>query len=590
MLKRFILIVCGSFVGAFLALVVFFLSAILLSMALMKMGSSQKVPDKAVLHLCLEGAMDERQGNEEVSVMSLVTGGNFEFMYLNETIKALKAARDDDRIKGVYIECNGVEASPATLRQVRQSIIDFKKSGKFVYAYGYEGYTQGDYYVATAADSILLNPIGAVDVHGLASVTPYYKKLLDKVGVEMQVVRVGTYKSAVEPFMLDDISPANREQQELYLGNIWGTMASEMAAARGMSLATLNTLADSITTTMETSKLIKSHLIDRTCYKHEVESRLKQLCGLDQDDDLRLVSIPVMAANYEPAKGGDGTIAVVYASGEIDGTGGGIDSEELVATVEDIMKDDDIKGMVLRVNSPGGSAFGSEQIWEVLERFKKTGRPLAVSMGDLAASGGYYISCGADRIFADSVTITGSIGVFGVIPTAEELYQNKLGINVSVVKTNSNSEMNAMGIYNKKYTPVQQAAMQNYVNQTYDLFTKRCADGRHMPQDSIKKIAEGRVWDAKSAMKLKLIDEFGSLDDAIKWVAAKANLKEGDYGVVEAPDIVMNWKTMLGSFASTKYRQQMAQEMGDFYKYFEQLKAILNRHHVLCLMEYTEIR
>ena len=590
MLKRFILIVCGSFVGAFLALVVFFLSAILLSMALMKMGSSQKVPDKAVLHLCLEGAMDERQGNEEVSVMSLVTGGNFEFMYLDETIKALKAARDDDRIKGVYIECNGVEASPATLRQVRQSIIDFKKSGKFVYAYGYEGYTQGDYYVATAADSILLNPIGAVDVHGLASVTPYYKKLLDKVGVEMQVVRVGTYKSAVEPFMLDDISPANREQQELYLGNIWGTMASEMAAARGMSLAALNTLADSITTTMETSKLIKSHLIDRTCYKHEVESRLKQLCGLDEDDDLRLVSIPVMAANYEPAEGGDGKIAVVYASGEIDGTGGGIDSEELVATVEDIMKDDDIKGMVLRVNSPGGSAFGSEQIWEVLERFKKTGRPLAVSMGDLAASGGYYISCGADRIFADSVTITGSIGVFGVIPTAEELYQNKLGINVSVVKTNSNSEMNAMGIYNKKYTPVQQAAMQNYVNQTYDLFTKRCADGRHMPQDSIKKIAEGRVWDAKSAMKLKLIDEFGSLDDAIKWVAAKANLKEGDYGVVEAPDIVMNWKTMLGSFASTKYRQQMAQEMGDFYKYFEQLKAILNRHHVLCLMEYTEIR
>ena len=590
MLKRFILIVCGSFVGAFLALVVFFFSAILLSMALMKMGSSEKVPDKAVLHLCLEGAMDERQGNEEVSIMGLVAGNSFEFMYLDETIKALKAAKEDDHIKGVYIECKGVDASPATLRQVRQSILDFKKSGKFVYAYGYEGYTQGDYYVATAADSILLNPIGAVDVHGLASVTPYFKKMLDKLGVEMQVVRVGTYKSAVEPYMLDSISPANREQQELYLGNIWGTMASEMAAARGMTVTALNALADSITTTMESSKLIKSHLIDRVCYKHEIESRLKQLCGLDEDDDLRLVTIPVMAANYEPAKGGDGTIAVVYASGEIDGSGGGIDSEELVATVEDIMKDDDMKGMVLRVNSPGGSAFGSEQIWEVLERFKKTGRPLAVSMGDLAASGGYYISCGADRIFADSVTITGSIGVFGVIPTAQELYQNKLGINVSVVKTNSNSEMNAMGLFNKKYTPVQQAAMQNYVNQTYELFTKRCADGRHMPQDSIKKIAEGRVWDAKSAMKLKLIDAFGSLDDAIKWVAAKADLKEGSYDVIEAPEIVMNWKTMLGSFASTKYRQHMAQEMGDFYKYFEQLKAILNRHHVLCLMEYTEIR
>ena len=591
MLKRFILIVCGSFVGAFLALVVFFISAIMLSMALMKMGSSQKVADNSVLHLCLEGAMDERQGNEEVNVMGLVTGNNFEYMYLDETIKAIKAAKEDDRIQGIYIECKDIDASAATLRQVRQAIIDFKKSGKFVYAYANEGYSQGDYYVATVADSILLNPIGALDVHGLAAVTPYYKKLLDKVGVEMQVVRVGTYKSAVEPYMIDSISPANREQQELYLNNIWGTMASEMAAARGISVDAFNSLADSITIAMETSKLVKSHLIDRTCYKHEMESRLKQLCGLDPDDDLRLVSIPVMASYYKPAKSKDGSIAVVYASGEIDGGGGGgIDSEELVATLEDIMKDDDIKGVVLRVNSPGGSAFGSEQIWEALERVKKTGRPLAVSMGDLAASGGYYISCGADHIFADSVTITGSIGVFGVIPTGQELYQNKLGINVSVVKTNANSEMSAMGIYNKKFTPVQLAALQNYVNQTYDLFTKRCADGRHMPQDSIKKIAEGRVWDAKSAKKLKLIDDFGSLDDAIKWVAAKAKLQEGRYGVIEAPEVTMNWKSMLGSIVSTKYRQQMAQEMGDFYKYFEQLKSILNRHHVLCLMEYTEIR
>ncbi len=591
MLKRFFLIVCGSFVGAFLALVVFMISAILLSMAMMNFGKSAKVADKSILHLCLEGPMEERAGAEQLDVMSLIQGGISSYMSLEETLRALEVAKEDDRIKGVLIECKGLSAAPATLRQVRDGVIDFKKSGKFVYAYSNEGYEQADYYVATAADSILVNPIGLVDVHGLASVTPYFKKVLDKVGVEMQVVRVGTYKSAVEPYMIDSISPANREQQELYLGNIWNTMVSEMAKSRGISVESLNALADSITLTMPTSKLKASRLVDRTCYRHELDSQLKRLCELDEDDDLRLASISALASNYEYRKGKDGNIAVVYAVGEIDGGSGGIQSDEIIETVEKLMKDDDVKGMVLRVNSPGGSAFGSEQIWEVLERFKKTGRPLAVSMGDYAASGGYYISCGADRIFADSVTITGSIGVFGMIPCMEELVQNKIGVNVSVVKTNANAEMGATsGILSKKFTPMQQAAMQNYVNQTYDLFTKRCADGRNMPQDSIKKIAEGRVWDAKSAMERKLIDAYGSLDDAIAWVAQKAGLANDRYGVITAPAIEMTWRTMLTSFASQKAQQKLQKEMGIFYEFYEQLQAILNRRHVLCLMQYSEIK
>ena len=591
MLKRFILIVCGSFVGAFLALMVFMLTAVLLSVAMMNMGKGHKVTDKSVLHLCLEGVMEERAGEEQLGVMDLIQGGGMTYMSLEETLQALDVAKTDDRIEGVLIECKGVSAAPATLRQVRQAVRDFKKSGKFVYAYANEGYEQADYYVATIADSVLLNPIGLVDVHGLASVTPYFKKLLDKVGVEMQVVRVGTYKSAVEPYMLDSISPANREQQELYLGNIWTTMASEMAASRKLSLSSFNALADSVLLTMTTEKLITNHLVDRTCYRHELDSRLKQLCGLDEDDDLRLVSVSALASNYEYKKGGDGDIAVVYAVGEIDGGGGGgIDSEKIIETVEALMKDDDVKGMVLRVNSPGGSAFGSEQIWEVLERFKKTGRPLAVSMGDYAASGGYYISCGADRIFAESTTITGSIGVFGVIPCFEELVQDKLGVNVSVVKTNKNGEMASMGVLSKKFTPMQQAAMQNYVNQTYELFTKRCADGRHVPQDSIKLIAEGRVWDAKSAMERKLIDAYGSLDDAIAWVAQKAGLGADNFGVITAPAIEMNWRTMLTSFASMKMETRLKEEMGVFYEYYHQLQAMLNRQHVLCLMEYSEIK
>lgn len=602
MMKKFILTVCGSLVGAFLALVVFGLCAVAVSFSIMAAFAKsevQSIQDHSMLYIKLSGPIAERSADASAaaSVMAMVQGQNGTSS-LSDMVKAIEVAKTEKKIKGIYLDCQGAQASAATMRSLRNALLDFKASShKPVIAYGYQGYSQGDYYVATVADSVLLNPVGAVDVHGLAAVTPYFKTLLDKVGVKMQILRVGTYKSAVEPFMLDSISPANREQQSLFLGNVWRVMAGEMARSRDIAPAQFNAMADSLMLTMTAPALKASKLIDGTCYKPEMEDKIRRIAGLEQDDDLRLASPELVASHYDNGSNKDGIVAVVYAVGEIDGSDGpmadgeNIDSEKLVATIEELRNDDDVKGLVLRVNSPGGSAFGSEQIWRALEQFKRAGKIFAVSMGDYAASGGYYISCGAQRIFADSTTITGSIGIFGMIPCAQELIENKLGVHMSVVKTNANADMATdYGIVSKAMNPVQLAAMQNYINRGYDLFTQRVASGRGVSQDSIKKIAQGRVWDGISARRIGLVDQFGSLTDAVDWVAKKASLNTGYYEVKEYPDLEVDLRAMLSSLYGMKQQERLAQSMGMFYTYYRQLEAMAGRRHVLCLMPPIEVK
>ena len=440
MMKKFILIVCGSFVGAFLAFLFFMVASMIMSFAIMgSMGMNSKkktvsVSKHSILKLDLGTTISERGGQTPIDMMSLLQGeGMPQDLGLNTVVSAIENAATDKNIDGIYIECNGVSAAPATLKTMRRALKEFKKSGKWIAAYGHEGINQADYYLASVADSIYLNPVGALDLHGLASVTPYMKKLLDKVGVEMQVVRVGTFKSAVEPYMLEDISDANRLQQEHYLGAIWKEMIDSIAADRKLQSAALNTLCDSMIITMEPQRVIQYKLIDKLAYRTEMDDILRARTQVEKGKDLNFVSPNDMASSLEDAVAGD-HIAVVYAVGEIDGAGGmmsageeGIDSEKLSKTIHDLMEDDNVKGMVFRVNSPGGSAFGSEQIWKAVMDFKASGKPVAVSMGDYAASGGYYISCCADRIFAERTTITGSIGIFGVIPCPHDLIENKLG-------------------------------------------------------------------------------------------------------------------------------------------------------------------
>ncbi|MBO4871385.1 MAG: signal peptide peptidase SppA [Muribaculaceae bacterium] len=595
-MKKFLLVVCGSFVGVFLALTVFMISSIIFSVAIMsmgsKMGASTAVVEKnSLLHIELDGTIDERDGGGQMSMMDLMQGDNTQSLSLNTLITAIRLAKENDKIKGIYLDCKGAGAAPATNEALRAALKDFKNCGKPIYAYGYEGFTQGDYYLASLADSMFLNPVGAVDLHGYASATPYFKKLLDNLGIKMQIVRVGTFKSAVEPYMLEEMSEANRLQTSQYLGNIWKAMSDSIAADRKMTGAQLNQLVDSIIITMAPDSLVKHHLVDKLVYANEMEQTLKRVSGLKEDEDLRLVTPDMLAPNVEESASGD-KIAVLYACGEIDGsTGGlmggseGIDSEKLCEDIKALQEDDDVKGLVLRVNSPGGSAFGSEQIWQALDEFKKSGKPFAVSMGDYAASGGYYISCGAQRIFAERTTITGSIGIFGMIPCYEEAVKNKLGVNIEVVKTNENADMGVMG---KALTPTQLAAMQNMVNSGYDLFTKRCADGRHVTQDSIKQIAEGRVWDGISAMQHGLVDEFGGINDAVKWVAKKAGLKEGKYRRQNYPAVEMDWRKLLNSYMANQYEMKLKGEMGILYEYHKELLRILGRSHILCLMDPIE--
>ena len=597
MMKKFVLIVCGSFVGAFLAFLIFLFAAMIMSFGIMgSMGSSGKkavsVNKHSILKLDLGTTINERSGGEKIDMMTLLSGDIIPSdLGLNTMISAIENAAKDDKIEGIYIECNGVNAAPATLKAVRRALKEFKKSGKWIAAYGHEGINQADYYLASVADSIYLNPVGAVDLHGFGSVTPYMKKLFDKVGVEMQVVRVGSFKSAVEPYILSEMSEANRLQQEHYLGAIWNDMRDSIAADRKLASAALNTLCDSVVVCFNAQRLIKEKLVDKLVYLDEMEDILRARTKVDKKDDLNYVSPDDIADDLELPAIGD-HIAVVYAVGEIDGATGmlsgeeGIDSKKLSETIHKLANDDNVKGMVFRVNSPGGSAFGSEQIWKAIKDFKATGKPVAVSMGDYAASGGYYISCLADRIFAERTTITGSIGIFGMIPSYQELVENKLGVHMESVKTNENADLGATG---KKLNPVQLAAMQNMVNEGYELFTKRCADGRHVSQDSIKKIAEGRVWDGITAKQIGLVDEFGGIAEAVKWVAQKAKLGD-DYSTQNYPEMKDPFQAMLEKYTQTRYESRMREEMGPLYEWHQQLMQILGRDRILCLMPEGKIQ
>ena len=597
MMKKFILIVCGSFVGAFLAFLFFMFAAMMMSIGIMgamgSMGSkkSVNVSKHSILKLDLGTSIEERGGDEPIDMMSLMQGqGMPSSLGLNTVVSAIEKAAKDDKVDGIYIECNGVSAAPATLEKVRRALKQFKKSGKWIAAYGHEGINQADYYLASVADSIYLNPVGAVDLHGLGGMTPYMKKLFDKVGIEMQIVRVGTFKSAVEPYMLDDMSDANRLQTEHYLGIIWNEMRDSIAADRKLQSAALNTLCDSVVVTFKADRLLKEKLVDKLVYRNQMEDILRARTKVDKKDDLNYVSPDDLADDLEASASGD-HIAVVYAVGEIDGspsmgsTEEGINSDKLCETILKLKDDDNVKGMVFRVNSPGGSAFGSEQIWKAVMDFKAAGKPVAVSMGDYAASGGYYISCCADRIFAERTTITGSIGIFGMIPCASELIENKLGVHMASVKTNENADMT--GVY-KKLTPAQTAALQNMINEGYELFTKRCADGRHVTQDSIKQIAEGRVWDGITAKQIGLVDEFGGIAEAVAWVANKTKLgkepKTQNYPALEDP-----FMSLLDKYMVARYESRLQGEMGLLYDWHKQLQRILGRDRVLCLMPEEKI-
>ena len=586
MMKRFVSALLGSLAAIWISVILLFILLILFIAAIVSNSFSAQTialsfEDKSVLHIELNGSFSERP--VETDMMTQMYGQEEITMPLNNMLASIAAAADDDKIEGIFLDCKGSTGGLAQRYEVIEALKKFKESGKWIVAYA-DSYAQADYYIASIADEVYLNPVGMVDIHGLSATTMFYKGLLDKLGVEMQIIKVGTFKSAVEPFILTQSSEANRLQQEVFMSNIWENVGGAIAANRGVSFDDVNLWADSLILTFDPQQLVDDNVVDYLKYRHEVIDYLKDKVGLDEDDDLRTITPDQYAqiADVPHAKRNKNRIAVLYAVGDIVDDGvGGISASQIVPEILKLKDNDKIGGLILRVNSGGGSAFASEQIWEALEQFKSTGRPFYVSMSDYAASGGYYISSGADKIYAEPVTLTGSIGIFGMIPCAKGLMNDKLGITTDNVSTNLNGDFPTLM---EPMTPFQRESMQREINRGYETFVGRCAQGRHMPVDSIKAIAEGRVWDGQSALKIGLVDELGTLNDAISGMAEYLGY-DNKYCVIEYPDPTPTfWEAVTGSEVNMKQRI-MQEELGESYEIYRRIYYIRHAAPVQCRME-----
>lgn len=591
MLKKFFLNTLSSFVGAWIALILFGIVGVIVAVGLVAniqgTESSVGVKKHSILTLELNGTIVESETPTSIDYITLMSGNVDKPQTLNVIVESLKEAANNKDIDALYIKCGAASASPATFNAIRTAVKDFKKSGKKIYAYG-DVFTLGTYYVASVADKVYLNPYGQIAIQGLGSTTMFLKGLFDKLGVEFQVVKVGTFKSAVEPYISTQMSDPARAQLDTLFTTMWDYMKEGICENRKkLTSAEIDSLVNNGLMFSSADMAVKAGLVDEAVYERTMDERLAKLIDVDKKK-LNFVSPSTLTGQlpWTDAYSSKNNIAVLYATGEIvDGASTGINYQKLVPIITQLADDDNIKGLVLRVNSPGGSAFGSDQIGEALDYFQSKKKPLAVSMGDYAASGGYWISCGADRIFADPLTITGSIGIFGLIPNVKGL-ADKVGVNLQSVATNPDADFPTM------YTPMneqQLAIMQKYVNNGYDRFIKRVAKGRKMSEAKVRLIAEGRVWNAMKAKEIGLVDELGSLNNAIEWTAKKADVfSKYDISVypVYEPSI---WDMISSSDleAAKMMKASYNDNVNDFA--IELAQKILSRNRILARMPEFEI-
>lgn len=543
------------------------------------------VKDKSVFVLPLSGTLNERASGNP---FGQIVGSVSENLGLDEVLYAIKRAKNEEDIKGIYIEA-GVFApdSPASCQAIRKALVDFKKSGKWIVAYG-DQYTQSAYYICSVADEVMLNPSGMVDWHGLAATPMFYKDLLAKLGVKMQIVKVGKFKSATEAFSEDHMSDANREQTSKYLTGIWNTIVGDVAASRKLSVQTLNQYADSIVTFSDPNDCLKMKLVDKLAYTDEVKASIKKRLGIDSDDKVNQMSVIDM--NRLPRKEkSDNEVAVYYAFGDVVDSQAGSTSDCICGNVvskdlEELMNDDDVKAVVIRVNSGGGSAYASEQIWNAVTKLKAK-KPVVVSMGGMAASGGYYLGCAANYIVAEPTTLTGSIGIFGMFPDASELLTQKLGLKFDLIKTNKFSDF---GNSSRPYTAEEVAVLQKYINRGYDLFVKRVADGRKMTFGQVHEIAQGRVWLGKDALGIKLVDALGGLDEAVAKAAELAKVKD-DYktkSYPDAPDFLDQLFNSMSDGGDNYLDEKLKATLGEYYEPVMTLKNINQQSPIQARLPY----
>lgn len=548
-------IICTGFIMGMMSLFMFIVMAI-------SSSDTPSVKNGTILRIQLSGTLNERA--KENPFAQYLNNDIAQTQGLDDIITAIKTAQTNDKIRGIYLEGGTLISDMATAQELRKALVDFKKSKKFILAYA-DNYSQGSYYIASAADKVLVNPSGIVDWHGLASQPIFFTDLLKKVGVKMQVFKVGTYKSAVEPYILTKMSDANREQVSSFVGDIWKNICADVASSRKISIEGLNAYADHYITFADAKDYVKAHLVDGLAYADEVRTLLRTL---SQQDKVNFIA-PADLAKLAEKKSGDGTIAVYYAQGNIvDAVADNsfmsnesyIVGPKVVEDLDRLANDDNIKAVVLRINSGGGSAYASEQMWRAIQLLKKK-KPVVVSMSGMAASGGYYMSCGADYIVAEPTTLTGSIGIFGMIPDASELLTDKLGLHFDMVKTNKGADFGAQG---RAFNADEANVMQQYVNRGYRLFISRVAAGRHITPEQVDHIGQGRVWTGSQALKIKLVDKLGTLDDAIAEAASRAKLK--DYDILSTPNKESWVDQILNSTVKRDYMEEkLRTTLGVYY-------------------------
>ncbi len=544
--------------------------------------------DQTLLLLKLDNRIVERKSNnpfEDLELPGLKTSST---TGLNQVLSCIEKAKTDDRIKGIFLELSEIRSGYATIEEIRNALLDFKTTGKFIYTYA-DMISQKAYYLATVSDSLILNPMGMFDFRGLNAEHTFYKKALDKFGIEMQVVRGknNKFKSAVEPFLLDKMSDANREQTSVYLNSIWNHVLKGISERRNIPVDSLNSYADQVMTFQKAEKALEYRFFDNLKYKDQVLADFRKLTGLGENDEIPVVTVSEydkVPKHIDAAGLPQNRIAIVYAEGDIDtGTDGPyqIDSKEISKAIREARTDSAIKAIVLRVNSPGGSAYGSEVIWREVILAQKT-KPVIVSMGDYAASGGYYIACGADAIMANPTTITGSIGVFGTIPNLSGLLTDKIGVTFDNVSTNEHSDMPSI---TRKMTPFEINLMQHYVESTYETFIAHVADGRKISVSSVDSIGQGRVWSGENGKSIGLVDEFGGLNEAVKLAALRAGIDR--YRIKELPKQKDTFEELMKSFSAKVQNGVFQSKLGDSYSLWENLSREARANGIYARIPYS---
>lgn len=583
-MKDFFKNVFATMLGLFLfGIVMSFMGFMCLIGIIASSSSTTKIEDNSVLVLKLDGSMTEQEEENMMNSLQGISSLSFE-----GTMKAIKKAKDNDKVAGIYLEAGQFGADLAQAEEIEKALLDFRKSGKWIIAYG-ENYSTLGYYLASTANKIYLNKDGMIEWSGIGGEKVYYKNLLAKVGIKFVTTKVGKYKSAVEQLTADNISDADREQTQRYLDGWWNTILATVAKNRSLNKDSLNAYADRVITLEAPENMQKYKLVDGLIYNDQIADIVRKQLGIDKEDDINKLTVDDINADDTPVTGEH--IAVYYAYGDIVDKASPqsffqddrqIVGNDMCKDLEDLAKDDDVKAVVIRVNSGGGSAYASEQIWHQISELKKV-KPVVVSMSGAAASGGYYLSSNANWIVADPTTITGSIGIFGLFLDRSELYTKKLGINYAEVKTNRNSVFGASG---HPFTPEQLSLLQNNVNRGYMLFKKRVAEGRKMTMEQVENIAQGRVWLGQDAIKLKLVDQLGGLDDAI--VKAAKLAKMNDYETASYPSPLSTWEQLLGSYVGGDdlLNGKMQAYLGEFYEPFKIINDAKHMDKVQARMPY----